>query len=176
MYLMMCSNDTRYAANNYCALNFMLNLRGQPIDNELLKDSSINNMYENVRKLVINPMSVEKHLQHHNNIMRSDRVRESISNTMKNYKRLTSHYVNIHRGKVGKRVPTDKITDFIRDGWEIGVPKGKIRIYKDEHESTIWQEDLQKFIHDGWSIGSNPNRKKSIKKHPEIPNSTAGWT
>lgn len=175
-YLLICSSTLLFKQFNYYALNKMFGIKGINVTEVLNTLQDLQYNYEVVKNSTINPMEDPEILKRHNETMNSLEVRNKISNTMKDYRLLTKHYINIFKGHDIKRIDPQYIDEWVENGWKMGTPKGKIRINNGKRESTVWKEDLPKYLSLGWVVGANPDRKKSIKKNPEIPNSTKGWT
>ena len=101
-----------------------------------------------------NPMFNEKHLKNHNDIMRSESVRNKISATMKSV-RLNTDDVLIHKGHTGKRVLRSELDTYLSDGWVLGSKQSQfIKINKDGKSKSIFEDEWEIYECDGWSRGS----------------------
>ncbi len=123
----------------------------------------------------INPMECAKSKQSHDNKMRSEAVRSKISNSMKAVRARSKNHIYIHRGKEQKRIPPEKVADYLLAGWEKGTFKGKIKLHNIKgKETTIFEENLKEYLDKGWIRGgkskplSQAHRAKLKQCHKNI--------
>lgn len=170
-YLFFCLNDTKYKLATRYAIDIVLGHKNFPISEkdfiQFLPD--IQNFYEQSRILLSNnnPMKIEKHKKHHDNVMRSADVKSKISISMKAVRESQKDYINIHKGNdIGKRISPELLEKYLSDGWELGVKNsGYIKVYKDDKETAIPPTKLSQYLEDGWKRGGRPGRVS--KEHRE---------
>lgn len=105
-----------------------------------------------------NPMDDALCKQKHDEIMRSEAVREKISIKMSEIRR-NQKLVLIHKEKSGKRIPYDQLELYLADGWELGSKqKNMITIHLNDKEKRIFPDELELWEEQGWQRGGKLNR------------------
>lgn len=164
-YLCLCINNEYLSCANYFAVNKLLGLNNLEINDNLVDylDSNkdlIDKAYEKVKLFLseFNPMSNTEIKNKHDNIMRSAEVRNKISASMSISRAQSAKNIHITKGKLMKRISQTELESYLSDGWQLGTRKGRMRIHKDGHETTIWPEDFPLYEVEGWKIGGLPGR------------------
>ena len=191
-YLSLCCNDDSLIAGNIAAVNYMTNNThvGFLITKTWLDENlpRLQEMYEYVRLHTTNVMFIDEHKEKHDIVMRSDDVRNRISERMREKAALgetfgEEHRKNLSNARKGKIYVhndyEDKVIDpsdlelWIVKGYVKGhrtskegaiTPKGKIRIYNGEIEKSINPEELSYYESLGFHKGATPFSEESRKK------------
>ena len=138
--LSLCSIDDDFKLKNNFAVYKLLGVRHieetelNKIDFDLLQE-----LYEQNKELryINQPMHKASVKVLHLQRMQSAEVREAISITMQKIRAQTQNYIYIHKERIAKRIPPEQLGEYLKEGWVEGTIKGRMRIYKDGHETTI---------------------------------------
>lgn len=76
----------------------------------------------------------------------------------------------INKNGTNKRINSDQIHQFEKDGWQLGFTEGtydyerdkKIYVYKDSRDTTISESDLSVFLTTGWKLGRHPDNTRQL--------------
>lgn len=117
--------------------------------------------YEQSRKLCSenNCMYNEDVKRKHEAAMSSIEVKNKISKTVKELRKLSANHIVIHKGKEGKRVPPSELDYYLSNGWEVGSKyDGCVYMHKDSVEVRVYPDEVQKYLIEGWIQGGKPGR------------------
>lgn len=145
IYLSMCFSVDWLMYVNNISIYFMLNkynIEGIIDELSLLEDFQLK--YENNKKLnyKFNPMFNEQLKAHHDEIMKSEEVRNKISSTVKK---------NIKEGKFFTEEHKRKLSESAR---------GRVYVHKDGVYTSIKLGQLEEYLSDGWIQGGRPLSKE----------------
>ena len=158
-YLSLCAKEDKFKHSMMVAIYKIMG--SKYIDNKkLLNDVILNSeiyqkAYENSRLEAskFNPMNIEESLIKHNETMRTEEVRNKISNSMKLSRKLSDKQIHVYKGRESKRISAEELKTYLDNGWKRGNPKGMKYIHKGEVDKKVWPEELDKFLQDGWELG-----------------------
>jgi len=153
--------DNIFKYKNMCAIDIILGALHIALDDIVEKLPDIQLYYESNSKLrsEFNCMNDTVVKSNHDEIMRSEAVRSSISKSIKEIRKATKDYVTIHNNRECKRVPPEDVARYLSQGWEVGSnQKNMIVLHKDNIETKVWPDDVEKYLSEGWEKGGRPGR------------------
>lgn len=140
LYLSKCSSSEKFSYNNLVALHYMtkkvdFNCDWEEVDLDLLQEA-----YEKAKKYAskYNSMYDEKIREKHLSSVRDTRVREKISNTLKEKYARGELFSEEHKAKIS--LAQTRLMYVNKDG-----------VYK-----RIHKEELEKYLNEGWVRGGRP--------------------
>ena len=149
-YLCMCSIYDYYSYINYISVYRIINKDKN--DNTIFKDilytlDDFQKIYEYGRELSLkyNPMFNDKQKFKHNNIMRSEEIRNKISNTMKEKIAKGYFFTEEHRKNLSKQA------------------KESIYMYKDNIITRVVNSKIQQYIDNGWQKYEKRSYKQKMQ-------------
>lgn len=178
-YLFKCSSNTYYEFCNAEALLKFIHVLPKD-ESEILKNKVDLDAVE-IRRRQLFSEQFKGHAV-------TDTTRYKISQSNK-LTRLHNKYKYIHKGDIETCVPEVLLTEYLNNGWEIGVKRklsawnkglklnnnetkalqrkaklGKIHVHKDNKDKLIDKNLIDDYLSNGWSLGRCQSTKTAISK------------